>query len=130
MAPPGRISAAAADGARRYTVTTLQGSPHGVPRRRTASARVVLSGRQIEVVTWPAFGSSIPSDLPVPSASAAVGWGSDGSLFVTGKAADQRTLPPGTEPRRDLVLERPPPGGTAFVRVATLPNGCWTDVAR
>jgi len=57
-----------------------------------------------------------------------VGWGSDGSLFVTGKAADQRALPPGTEPRRDLVLERLPPGGTAFVRVATLPNGCWTDV--
>gem|GEM_PF-3786515 len=71
MAPPGRISAAAADDARCYTVTTLQGSPHGVPRRRTASARVVLSGRQIEVVTWLAFGSSIPSDLPVPSANAA-----------------------------------------------------------
>jgi len=56
-----------------------------------------------------------------------VGWGRDGSLFVTGKAADQRALPPGTAPRRDLVLERLAPGGTVFVRVATLPPGCWTD---
>ena len=55
-----------------------------------------------------------------------VGWGKDGSLFVTGEAAGQTTLPPGSAPRRDLVLERLPPGGSAFVRVATLPNGCWT----
>jgi len=103
-----------APGTMPYTDAALQRAAYWSP---TAGAVIVVdlaSGKLSRLVTTRA---------PVQP----VGWGRDGSLFVTGKAADQRALPPGTAPRRDLVLERLPPGGTAFVRVATLPNGCWTD---
>ena len=104
-----------APGAAPYTDAALQRAAYWSP---TAGAVIVVdlaSGKLSRLVS---------TKSPVRP----LGWGNDGSLFVTGKAADQRALPPGTAPRRDLVLERLPPGGTAFVRVATLPNGCWTDL--
>ena len=50
-----------------------------------------------------------------------VGWGKDGSLFVTARVAERTAGPSATEARSDMVLERLPPGGKAFMRVAVLP---------
>ena len=107
-----------------------------IPDSLSGFARVITDAATQRVAYWSAVASAIISGdmasgklsrlVSSKSPVQPVGWGKDGSLFVTGEAAGQTTLPPGSAPRRDLVLERLPPGGSAFVRVATLPNGCWT----
>ena len=57
-----------------------------------------------------------------------VGWGSDGSLYVAAEASAATPGPAGSAPRRDRVIERLPPGGSIFVRIATLPSSCWTEM--
>jgi hypothetical protein len=109
-----------------------------IPDSLSGFARVITDAATQRVAYWSAVASAIISGdmasgklsrlVSSKSPVQPVGWGKDGSLFVTGEAAGQTTLPPGSAPRRDLVLERLPPGGSALVRVATLPNGCWGAV--
>ncbi len=59
-----------------------------------------------------------------------VGWGSDGSLYVTGVVNAAAGAAPafdsarGAVARRELVLERIAPDGASLTRVVTFPSGC------
>jgi hypothetical protein len=59
-----------------------------------------------------------------------VGWGSDGSLYVTGVVNAAVGAGPaldstrGAAARREFVLERIAPDGASLTKVVTLPSGC------
>ena len=82
----------------------------------TANALVAVD------LTTGRFSRIIASRTPVQP----VGWGSDGSLFVTGVATTIGDSTRGSVAKREIVLERIAPGGTSLTRVVALPSGCMT----
>jgi hypothetical protein len=54
------------------------------------------------------------------------GWGKDGSLFVAARVAEGAAGPSATAARSEMVLERLPPGGKGFMRVAVIPANAIT----